>query len=200
MEASRARPFSGRDTIFRARPFRPSSEWDTIFTARPFSGTDPKAKKKKAPVPGSDFWIKFQIARRPGRVQPAEKLLNIIELSAPDPTSAAGIGSLSGGIAEPTSDAAGGNDPIAFLRTQLQLLQMRIETRATKKIASVEASPARPFSGRDAIFAVTQPVPVVAAAVPGKQPGATSIVAKKPDESKIINKYATCRWHVASKH
>lgn len=45
--------------------------------------------------------------------------------AAPDLTSAAGIGSRSGGITVPTSGAADGSDPLAFLRTQPQFLQMR---------------------------------------------------------------------------
>lgn len=36
-------------------------------------------------------------------------------------------------------------------------------------------------------------VPAVAAAVPEKQPAATSSAAEKPDESTTANKYADCR-------
>lgn len=44
---------------------------------------------------------------------------------APDLTSAAGIGSRSDGITVPTSGTGDGSDPLAFLRTQPQFLQMR---------------------------------------------------------------------------
>lgn len=45
--------------------------------------------------------------------------------AAPDLTSAAGIGSRSGGITVPTAGAGDGSDPLAFLRNQPQFLQMR---------------------------------------------------------------------------